>query len=652
MPRFFSILSVMIAVLMAATAQGQTTYDPPALDRAFEAVIGYEAGDGTATLEFVRQYVDRATGRYKIRVDAEARLLGVLGSRQSSAAAKEFAAHQLYRLCDEDTVPAFSKLLLRSDTSDLARKGLERIDHPKAQIALLTAVDKATGSVLIGIIETLGERADPSAVETLRRLAASGNAEVTRAALTALGKTPGVESMEALDWCRTRLTRRMRPYATQAYIQCGWKSLEHGDYETAVELFDSLLIEIEPIEVRAEGLRGLIRAEREKAVPSVISALSSGIPELQAIAAEEAGQVPGREATDAFIKYFPDVTPENRVILLSAFAQRGDEAAISTILLATKSRLPELRLAAIEALGAFNHPDTLQALLKAAASGTGDEQRLARESLKRLDDPRTNDALVKAAMSADNGIRFEAIKSMVTRNATNAVPALLRIAERDVEVIRLEALKALGVLASYNELPFMVEMLVDAWNEESRTYVAQAVVSIAHKSPPGKTRTAALTNALKKGSLSPEVRLNLVYILGEIVDDAGLPSLEAEARKRGGEPQQAALQILAEWPNDNPIATLERVARTTRDPEDRTIAFKGFMRLLRRPSADSTAERTLKYYQQAMKIASSPDEKRMVIEGLSEIKHPDSLKLLERYVEDAQVAQEAAAARERVVEAL
>ncbi|MDK1021180.1 MAG: HEAT repeat domain-containing protein [Candidatus Hydrogenedentes bacterium] len=642
----------ILATIFAVDSSAQDPPDSAELDRAFADLAEYDTGGDQDTIDFVRAYVDRATARYKIRVDAEARLLGVLQTRQSSAAAKRFAADQLYRLCDEDTVPAFHDLLLRKDTTDIARKGLERIDHPKAEQALLDALDRAAGAMLLGIIESLGNKGDPAGAQVLSRTARGGNAEICLAALSALAKIPGPEAMDALEWCRFNLTPRMRPHATDAYIKSGWLSLEEGDYQTAIYLFDSLLIDIEAIEIRAQGLRGLIRAERDQAVPTIIEALSGNEPALRAVAAEEAGKVPGRAATEAFIRHYPDLGPENQIIVLRAFAQRGDDAALPTIVLATRSRLPEIRLAAIESAGAFNHPDVLQPILKAAASGTEEEQGIAREALARLDAPRMNDALVKAGMSADNGIRYEAVKAMAARKTRNAIPVLLRIAERDVKEIRIEALKALGIVGTHHELPFMVEMFLDAWTGENRQSIAHAIVAIARKSPAGKIRTADVSSALKKSSLPDSVHLMLVQILGDIQDDSALPALEAHARTRSPESSTAALEILANWPNDQPIDTLQRIASAAKDDRQRAIAFDGFVHMIQRPESGRGVDRTLKYYQQAAKIAATPDEKRAVIKGLSQIKHSGSLKILETFLSDSQVADDAARAKEALSQSL
>lgn len=644
----FSIAVLASAILVAFGSIAQTEEAGPAkLDRDFKALLNYQAGGDVSTLEEVKAYVDEATKRYRIRVDAEARLLAILESRTSSAAAKEFAANQLYRLCDGDTVSAFRKLLLRSDTSALARRGLELITHPNAETALLETLDQSKGSIMVGIVESLGNKRDPAAINALRRTAKAGNAEVCRAALVALGKIPDPAVKNALQWCRTNLTRPMRPHATDAYIQAGWTCIEFEDFATAIDIFDSLLIEVEPIEIRAQGLRGLIRAERDNAVPIIIEAMTSEETALQAVGAEEAERVPGRKATEAFMAAFPDLVPENQAILLHAFAKRGDDAVLTTVTLATKSRHAVVRQAAIEVLRSFNHPEVLQPLLKVAATGTPEERRIAHESILQLSDPRIDDALVKAANSADNAVRFAAVTAMGDRNATAGIPILLRIAERDVRPIRLEALTSLGVIASVEELAFMVDMMLDDWSLEDQEHIARSIAAIGIRAPSGAARTEALSKALGASSTPDASRIVLINALEQLADDTGLPAIEAVARKQGGA-QQRAVEVLVAWKSDAPIDALERVASGTRDPQLRAVAFNAFMEKLQQGADNRPVEATVKYYQRAVRIAETPDEKRRVISGVSTIDHPDAIKILDRYAKDKEVGQDAVRARDAI----
>ncbi len=624
----------LIALLAPCVAWSAEPRSAAELDAAFAGLRGWSGGKETASIAAVRGYVERATKIYEVRVDAERRLVGVIESKDAAKPAKLFAAEQLYRLADEDTIPAFERMLAQPDTWDLACTGLEIIKHPKAETVLVHAAENAKGDRLIGILTTLGNRRDPAGVSTLRAQADEGDARTTEAALTALGKIPGKESMQALDWCRKNLSRKMRPAATQAYLQCGRTSLERGDTATAIALFEALLLDFETAEVQAEGLRGLIQARGEDAVPTIIEALTSGIPELESVAAAEAHTVSGRKATEAFIAAYPDLTTENQAVLLRALGDRRDEAALQTVLLAAQSRLPVVRLAALDSLGRFNHPKSVQVLLKAVVTGTAEEQKLAREALAKLDAPTLNDELLVAAMSADNTVRVEAIKTLAARQAHEGVPVLLRLAERDVKPVRLEALKALGAVGAESELAAMVGMLTHEWSDEERAVIGEAIIAVARRAPAVKSRTEPIAKALSGSGASEGVKLTLVSILGAIGDDASLPALEGAAKKPGARVQRAAVETLAGWPTAAPLETLDRVARGDKDPAVRAAAIEGVLNHLERNPGVSEAQR-LKYCENLAAVAGTPELKQRIVQAIAAISGPDADKLRQRLAADS-----------------
>ncbi len=625
---FWSVIG-LIALLAPCVAWSAEPRSAAELDAAFAGLRGWSGGKETASIAAVRGYVERATKIYEVRVDAERRLVGVIESKDAAKPAKLFAAEQLYRLADEDTIPAFERMLAQPDTWNLACTGLENIKHPKAEAVLVDAAENAKGDRLIGILTALGNRRDPAGVSTLRAQADEGDARTAEAALIALGKIPGKESMQALDWCRKNLSRKMRPAATQAYLQCGRTSLERGDTATAIALFEALLLDFETAEVQAEGLRGLIQARGEDAVPTIIEALTSGIPEIESVAAAEAHTVSGRKATEAFIAAYPDLTTENQAVLLRALGDRRDEAALQTVLLAAQSRLPVVRLAALDSLGRFNHPKSVQVLLKAVVTGTAEEQKLAREALAKLDAPTLNDELIVAAMNADNTVRVEAIKTLAARQAHEGVPVLLRLAERDVKPVRLEALKALGAVGRESELAAMVGMLTHEWSDEERAAIGEAIIAVARRAPAVKSRTEAIAKALSGSGASEGVKLTLVSILGAIGDDASLPTLEGAAKKPGGRVQRAAVETLAGWPTAAPLETLDRVARGDKDPAVRAAAIEGVLNHLERNQGLSEAQR-LKYCENLAAVAGTPELKQRIVQAIAAISGPGADKLRQR----------------------
>jgi HEAT repeat protein len=580
--------------------------------------------------------VNDATAYYKKRVLIEPKLFNVLNDKNSSAEEKAFVAEQLYRICDEDSIRDWEKLILRSATSDLARMGLEKIEHPDAQKALLLALNKASGTILVGIIQSLGNRGEPSAAAALRKMAMSRNTQITEPALDALGKIPGPESMDTLDWCRTNLKRSLRPKATKAYMLCGWKSLNTGDIETAIDIFDSLLIEIEPLEVRIEAMSGYIRSSGVGSVPVILETLQNGPPELQKVAVEEAGAIPGKEATQALIRAYPDLTDTNQGILLGILGVRGHAESLPILIQGVHHRIPALRIVALEALQPFNNSDAVIELLKTAATGSEQEKQLAHKAIMAIDEPRLPDTLVKAGMNADNAIRNESIKYIQLKNIRKGVPALIRIAERDVPGMRVRAITAIGHVGNPDQIPLLLSLMAMHADGSTLGAVIDSVDRIVRQAPPGENRVLHVADAAGDSKYSIDVRVRLVKLLGDIQDDAGLSALSRASKDTSERIQSTAVHALVAWPNSNPILDLERAAKSGRNEDIQQTAFNGALDLVTKDTTLTDADR-LRMYKRQVRIAKSTQQKIRFIEEMNKWDHSSGYALIEKWRKDPQL---------------
>lgn len=90
-------------------------------------------------------------------------------------------------------MPTLAALLSDPKLSHYARFGLEPNPDSSAGAALLGALDRVQGSLLVGIINSIGNRRDKNAIAALGRLRSGTDLEVVRAADAALAKIrPGL----------------------------------------------------------------------------------------------------------------------------------------------------------------------------------------------------------------------------------------------------------------------------------------------------------------------------------------------------------------------------------------------------------------------------------------------------------------------------
>src|SRR5216683_1176829 len=94
----------------------------------------------------------------------EARLIAVVESPEATMPAKQFACQMLRTVGSARCVPAVSKLLVDEQLSHIARFVLLGMREPAVEASLRTALGQTKGKLRIGVINTIGDRADRQSV--------------------------------------------------------------------------------------------------------------------------------------------------------------------------------------------------------------------------------------------------------------------------------------------------------------------------------------------------------------------------------------------------------------------------------------------------------------------------------------------------------
>lgn len=117
-----------------------------------------------------------------------AKLVALLRDQNGSVYAKAKACQRLAVVGDKTATPALAALLTHPELSHYARFALEPMRDTSADDALRAALDKVTGRLLVGVINSIGLRRDAKAIGALARLRNDFDAQIARAADAALGR--------------------------------------------------------------------------------------------------------------------------------------------------------------------------------------------------------------------------------------------------------------------------------------------------------------------------------------------------------------------------------------------------------------------------------------------------------------------------------
>jgi len=386
----------------------------------------------------------------------------------------------------------------------------------------------------------------------------------------------------------------------------------------------------------------------QEIIAQVIDALKSNDPEMQTGAITIVREIPGAEVTKALMQELPKLPAAAQVQLLSALADRGDALALPAVVETIQSSDESVRVAALKAVGQLGSAASVPLLAQHAAA-KGAEQKAARESLYRLRGAEVDAAILQSLPSAPASVKVELIGAVGERNIGDAIKTLLTTAADEDGKVRLESFKVLKVVAKPEELPALVNLLLEVKNDSDRTEAEKMVAAVAHKIEE-KGRQAAAVLAVLPNVKETAGRASLLRALGRIGDGSSLPTLQAALTSREPEIQDATIRALSDWPTPEPVPDLVKVAQTSDNKVHKILALRGFVRLL---SLDSSrpAEETIDLYKKAMELAGDAAEKRRVLSGLAAAKSPAALNMAAQYLDDLTLHLEAESAAVRIARA-
>ena len=606
------------------------------LDKAMKEMAVYKFGQSRAALIAVGKHVMASQKDAAAQKKLAARLAGVLKS-DATLDSKRFVCRQLSIIGAAPEVPALGALLGDKDLSHMARYALERIPDAEAATALRGALGSTKGKLLVGVINSVANGRDAKALGALIKMMGDADADVAAAAVAAVGKIGGEQAAAALAGVRGKGPAKVQAEATDAFLRCADGLLAAGKTDAAAGIYEKLYAPAEPTVVRIAALRGLAAARQAKACPLIVAALKGKDPALRAAASRHVRTIQGKGLTATFAKLVSSLPAEGQVLLLEALAARGDSAAAPAVIQAASSSDESVKAAAVGALGALGGADSVPLLAREAA-GKGAPAEAAAGGLARLPGKGVDAALLSQLGKGDAGVKVAVIQALVARRTPGAVAPLVTAAGGADKTVAREAFKALGDLAGEADLPALVQLVLKSSDSEA----AGATLSTVGRRQEDKDKAAAPVVAAIASADGP-AKSALLKVLGGIGGKKAMETLRVAYKGGNADVKDAAVRGLCNWPDATAAEPLLELAGEADDLKHQVLAFRGYIRVVGLPSERKAGE-TLAMYQDAMKAAPRPEEKKQALAGIGKLKDPAAITALAGYLGDKDLRNEAAAA--------
>lgn len=617
----------------------------PAVLEPNEAIRTFDGITSAVPLVDIYTQLSDASGDPAKRAALEQDLISILFDSQATLLGVQAACDGLGLIGTEKAVPELAKLLTASpEYSDVARLALERIQHPEAGAALINALDEISDGSRAGLINSLGKRREKAAIIPLTAIASANNQIDSAAAVRSLGRIGSQKALEALHSLgRTDIT------VLNAVNQCAVGMLASGDTKLATTIFESILDSHNATPaLRNAAFIGFVSASPETGMQLVFDRLAN--PNTSRSARSIIGTLPVNEAIVSQLANRLATLPESSQLeLLPLIGAMGHSAARDQVLALTRTAKDDLWEACINALAQIpGDANTVTYLGQYAAAHDSFAGNKALKALALSPGDAVNPAILREIESSTGLQRAVFISAAENRHATIVNPTLLKLAANNNSDAQHPALNALDFLGGATEYSALLSMLGNL-RKEVLSITVIAIRASGKAVSDINTRFAAYDEAIEKNNATIQSALLPGLVDMPIENSLALAKLYAQNKTTAV--RDAAIEALANWPNEASITALLDLAEATKSNETRTQLMTAFSTAIRKAS-ESSIDTQLIQCERALNIGLDLEGKRVLLATIRNIKDVRSLTLLETLAGDPALEEEARAAMPAIKVAL
>jgi HEAT repeat protein len=583
-----------------------------------------------------------APGNEKLRAEACTLMCAKLDAKTPTGT-RLWLLTQLEHIGGEESVEPLAGLL--NDKDDVVREAAVRAlaNNPSKEATgkLTAALDKAEGKAKIGLINALGHRADPTAVKDVAKELTSADEATAIAAARALGRIPGIESLQAVKAARTSAKGNVRKAVDNSMLvhadRLLAKSGKDGPRQLAAEIYVELNSPDEPRAIRLAALQGVIQTSGNKAGELILKILSGSDASEKAVALGQIEHL-SADSLKTLAASLDKLPVPSQVAVITAIAARGDRSQLPVALAAAKNENADIRRAGILALGRLGDASVVEFLL-GVMTGKDPLAGIAAESLADLPAEGVNEKLIAVLEGEKTAARAVALIGILERRrAVAALPALLKGAAGSDAQIRTAAFSSLKTLAGPDHVSGMIAALLKTEKGKEREQAELAVTAVAQQIPDREKRSAAVLNAIKT---DPNRTADLLPLLGRLGGTEALKVIRESLNSTML--HDAAITGLCNWPDASANNDLLALAEKGKTDAEKLRALQALIRvntvLIDRTPEERLA--TLKIMTRAMELATRDDERRAILEGLGNVRHIETLHYILPYLDQPALAQAA-----------
>ena len=624
-------LSLVMVVLLSLVAPCLAISQADA-NKAVEALMQHQSQSSPVPLRALENLANKAYDNPEDSLRLEQAMIAFLKS-DATAYGKQCVCKELVKIGSAACVPVLADLLLEPSVAESACYALCSNTSEQASEALRAALSKAKQPVLSQIILAIGHRKDLVAVDDLIKLLNSDDEAVVLVSMNALGYMADPRAAKAL---KKMASGKYSDAATDDLLHYAQTMAQANKRATAVKLYRKYFKSQESFLVRRTALLGLMQYGDKEGLKLSLSILKGKDETFKSVVIANVHYLSAEGAAARLIDQLGKLNAKQQAELMDMLVKLKGEQMLPQVKRMASNKSIDVRLSALRALGQIGDRSSVLILI-GALDGTPAEKTLAKTSLLQLKARGTDDELIKQLPDQDEATRIALIQILTDRDSSGSVSELLKQATSGTSKLAVASYRAIRKLAEAKYLPELISHLQQCKNDKVRTAIVNALTGIAHRCNLQESLSGQIETALST-SQTIDTRKSLLKVAGKLYNERSLVILEKALQDKAV--KGIALRQLAQWPDVEALPVLKSAYKNDSDRTNRIVALRAVIRLLKLQNQLTMAD-TVRDYRDVLAAAKQPEEKKMLLSGLAQLRTPQALDLVGPLLDEEGVRAEA-----------
>ncbi|MFW6139828.1 MAG: HEAT repeat domain-containing protein [Acidobacteriota bacterium] len=636
------ILHFILCFFLLSESVQSLTQSPPEkeLSDILKQLKTYEQGENDNLILELNSCIRSHKASEQGKLECEQQLISFL-RKEATASGKMEACRHLRIIGTQKSVPILEEMLLKSETSDMARYALEKIPGAASDKALLQGLKKSNGLIKAGIVSSLGHRKVPEAIPYLEEMLNNNtDSYLSLASASALGHIKNPPATEMLLKAFLRTSGKLKTQITGSLLKCAEEYLSKGNSEKAQMIYDQILNSDLPFSLHNSAFKGKIKTSGPKATQLILETLKNKEKNIYPCCIEMIPEYFDATRISQITALLPTLPNSSKIPLISVLSLYPEKEVLQSVLESTHSSAQEVRLASLKTLKQIGTSSTVDFLAQYAARSKGKEQQQARSSLWGLKGINIDKTIISNLNSEKNPeIQIEYIKAVEERRIYPGKEALINKLSSPIPKISIRATKSIKEISSPEDIPKLIEFLLKTENHQNREELIHTIAFTALKIQNPLERGDMVIKALPEAK-DPLSRTSMYLLLGRIGDDSTLPVLRKGLSDPNEIIQDAVVRAFSSWPTPTASDDVLHLAHATDKPDHQILCLRSYIKMIemepyRKPEAAVQSLET------ALNLAQRNSEKIMILGVLPKFPCDQAAELAQRLTQNKDIQQEA-----------